>query len=168
MTGNKREGQIDEPDGNRIDSIVQSDRIGGVVGLDNFNISAGDRIWRPVNFRVPSGLTIQEAAKLGKIVKSVGEFEASELTERKTYMLRASHAQFHVNADALWAYAPSVLSGGRVVSRVGLVVFMKEPITPEWTWLIVTSITKKGNALFAQPVNGDKEELLAQYVQPVS
>ena len=137
-----------------------------MVGADHFRVAAGDRIWRPVDFKVPEGLTMQEATKAGKFTKSIREFEAAELTERQTYMLRASHAQFHVNPDALWAYTPNVRSGGKIVSRVGLVVFLKEPITLDWTWLIVTSITKKGNALYAQPVNGDKDELLKQYVQP--
>ena len=138
------------------------------VEVDHFRIAPGDRIWRPVDFRPSDGLTMQEATKAGKLTKVIREFESAELTERQTYMLRASHAQFHVNPDALWAYTPNVRSGGKIVSRVGLVVFLKEPITELWTWLIVTSITKKGNALYAQPFYGDKKELLSQYVQPVS
>jgi hypothetical protein len=156
-----------EPDGNRIDRIIHGERMAGMVGMDHFRIAAGDRIWRPVDFKPQEGLTMQEAAKSNKLTKVIREFESAELTERQTYLLRASHAQFHVNPDALWAYTPNVRSGGKIVTRVGLVVFLKEPVTPDWTWLIVTSITKKGNALYAQPVNGNKDELLKQYVQPV-
>jgi hypothetical protein len=151
---------LNEPDGNRID---RGERM---FCMDHFRIAAGDRIWRPVDFKPTEGLTMQEATKSGKLTKIIREFESAELTERQTYMLRASHAQFHVNPDALWAYTPNVRIGEKIVSRVGLVVFLKEPITPDWTWLIVTSITKKGNALYAQPFNGEKDELLEQYIQP--
>lgn len=140
----------------------------GMIGTDHFRIKAGDRIWRPVDFQKPEGMTILEASTAGKLVKTIREFEPAELTERQTFMLRASHAQFHVDPDALWAYTPNVRSGGKIVSRVGLVVFLKEPITNDWTWLVVSSITKKGNALYAHPCNGDRNELLDQYEPPVA
>jgi hypothetical protein len=157
-----------EPDGNRIDRSPSVDVTGGAIGVGHYHIADGDRIWRPVDFKVPDGMTMLEASKAGGLVKTLREFEPADLTDRQTYMLRASHAQFHVNPDALWAFTPNVRSGGKIVSRVGLVVFLHEQITSGWTWLIVTSITRKGNALFAQSVNGDRDELFAQYVPPVA
>lgn len=151
-----------EPDGNRIDGAPSAG------GVGHYRIAEGDRIWRPVDFAIPNGMTMLEAARAGKLKKKLREFETADLTDRQTYMMRASHAQFHVNPDALWAFAPSVRSGGKIVTRVGLVVFSHEQITPDWTWFIVTSITRKGNALYAQPINGDKDELFEQYVPPVA
>lgn len=134
--------------------------------IDQYKIEVGQRIWRPVDFSCPKGMAMGEAAKHGKLVKTVREFEMAELTDRGTYVMRASRAQCHQNKDALWAYAPKTEINGKLVVRMGLVCFLKSQLQPDWTWLVVTSLTKRGNALFAHPVSGNLDELLSQYALP--
>jgi hypothetical protein len=120
------------------------------TGIRQYKIGIGTLILRPVDF---------DGGK-----KRVRGFEPSPLTDRGTFMMRVNHATNSVDLEALWAYSPEGHKiNGEPVQRVGLIVFLKEPLLPEWTWIVITGISKTGNAVFGSPVNGDMNELLAKY-----
>ena len=48
----------------------------------------------------------------------------------------------------------------------GLVVFMQEQLPEHWTYIVVLSKSKSGNAVFGKAVCGKLEELLAVYGRP--
>jgi len=122
--------------------------------IRQYNINIGGVIYRPVDFEAVDG----------KMVKKVRAFEAAPLTDRGTFMMRANHATNAIDPDILWAYSPEGHKiNGEPVQRVGLIVFLKEPLLPEWTYIVITGISKGGNAIFGSPVNGSMDELLAQY-----
>lgn len=124
----------------------------GDTGIRQYKIGLGTLILRPVDF---------DAGK-----KKVRGFEPSSLTDRGTFMMRVNHATNSVDPESLWAYSPEGHKvTGEPVQRVGLIVFLKEPLLPEWTWITITGISKTGNAVFGSPVNGDMNELLAKYEQ---
>jgi hypothetical protein len=135
----------------------------GLVGLDRYCVSEGTRIWRPVVFRAPENVQMADAARAGTLIKELDAFELADLTDRRTYMMRANHAQFHRDPKALWAYAPTCLHKGKRVQRLGMILFLKEPVPSDWTWIVVTSVARTGNAIFGNPESGDQQILLDQY-----
>ncbi len=135
----------------------------GLVGVDRYCVSKGTRIWRPVIFKAPENVELADAHAEGTLLKQIEDFEAAELTDRKTYMMRANHAQFHRDPKALWAYAPTCVREGRKVQRVGMILFNKERVPADWTWITVLSVARNGKAIFGTPESGDPQILLDQY-----
>lgn len=121
------------------------------TSIRQYKIGVGVTILRPVDFDAS-----------GK--KEVRAFEPSQVTDRGTYMMRATHAVNSVDPEALWAYSPEGHKlNGQPVQRLGLIVFLKEPLVPEWTMITITGISKSGNAVFGSPASGSMQELLAKY-----
>lgn len=116
-----------------------------------YKIAIGICILRPVDF----------TAK-GK--KEIRGFEPAQITDRGTYMMRVNHAVNVKDPDTLWAYSPEGHGvDGKPVQRVGMIVFLKEPLLPEWTHIEITGISKSGNAVFGRPIYGSMQELLDKY-----
>lgn len=121
------------------------------TGIRQYRVGVGVKILRPVDVDAEG-------------VKTVRVFEASPITDRGTYMMRASHAVNTVDREALWAYGPEGKNQeGKPVQRVGLIVFLKEPLRTDWTWIVISGIAKSGNAVFGNPVYAPMDELLEKY-----
>lgn len=103
------------------------------------NIQVGDRIWRPVavfpSYPTPS-----------KTILTV-KFKKTEKGSFMCWIYKNDKIQ-----DQFKYYAQDY---GK-----GLVCFLKEIPTNDWTCLQVTGKSKNGKAIFACPVDGDREELL--------
>jgi len=121
------------------------------TGIRQYKVGVGVEILRPVDVDAD-----------GK--KNIRVFEPSPVTERGTYMMRASHAANTVDPEALWAYGPEgTTQEGKTVQRVGLIVFLKEPLRTDWTWIVISGVARSGNAVFGNPVYAPREDLLARY-----
>lgn len=115
-------------------------------------IKPGDRIWRPVYF-----------SKLHSREKVISKYVAAQRTDRGTYILRAQPARHHVDPLAIWAQPPWYEDNGRRTFMKGLIIFLQGQLPEDWIYLVVTSASRGGNCIFAEPVRGAESELLSAY-----
>lgn len=105
----------------------------------NTEIVVGTKIWRPIAAHV-------NGPYLDKV-----EFEK---TDRGQYMFKA---------DSGRGYFTKEMVAFSATCRFGLVCFVDEPPTGIWTYFQVTRVSRNGRSVQVHAVEGDSQELYAQY-----
>lgn len=89
--------------------------------------------------------------------KEITYYTPAQQTQRGTFLMRCLPANMGVTPDTLCAFVPALSQ------HLGMVVFLKEQLPKDWTYILVTGISAKGNAVFGRAFCGSYDELLSQY-----